>query len=584
MRLANTTWKNRTRKIRSWKVPVLILVSALLFLGGVFWLFELLGKANPPWSANVMVNDPPAGIPTQRFPDIAKDAAGNSYAIWEDMRSGRDIYFSYRPFGGSWQHPDEKVNTTSSGYYAHLPDIAVDENGRAFAVWSQEGSNLYFNERSPGPPPAWGSDYSINQAASSPCNSSNVPRIAVDQKGIAIAYQTGNGICFAYKPKSSGSWTISVVDQNNKHNTDVAMDNNYFYVVYRDDNTYGIYLRKLARDGSGNPTGNWTNAVKINDQGSPDAWVTSPNIVIDQGRLVVIWEYGPGQPPIQAMLDFSTDGGNTWHNDIQVDDSSKAFAMDLATSNDGRVYVATEDWRDDPGGQFAACADSYFDQGTWNGTTYVFGTDERVSDNEVCSGTQNGLMELEQEIAYGNGELEMIWWDTRNDPFHQYEGADIYASTKTVSLISTNTPTNTSTSTTTSTNTSTNTPTDTLTQTATGTFTEFIPTSTSTFTSVITPTSSPTGPTLTSTSTQTPTTVATATSTPTGPTLTPTVTLTPTNTFTPTRTPTRTQLAGPETGGMLTFPTGSDFVTILSLFALLLSGGFAVWAMLKAIK
>jgi hypothetical protein len=35
---------------------------------------------------------------------------------------------------------------------------------------------------------------------------------------------------------------------------------------------------------------------------------------------------------------------------------------------------------------------------------------------------------------------------------------------------------------------------------------------------------------------------------------------------------------------MLTFPTGSDFVTILSLLALLLSGGFAVWAMLKAIK
>ena len=52
------------------------------------------------WSANVRVNDAPG---TASEPAIAVDAAGNAYAAWTDSRNGDpDIYFAYRPAGGTW--------------------------------------------------------------------------------------------------------------------------------------------------------------------------------------------------------------------------------------------------------------------------------------------------------------------------------------------------------------------------------------------------------------------------------------------------------------------------------------------------
>jgi len=119
-------------------------------------------------------------------------------------------------------------------------------------------------------------------------------------------------------------------------------------------------------------------------------------------------------------------------------------------------------------------------------------------------------------------------------------------------------PTPTETSTGTPTNTLTNTPTNT----ATSTFTSQI---TSTFTNTATATLTPTGPTLTPTNTGTVTNTATITNTPTR-----------TLTFTPTRTRT---VAQPGTGGTIT--TGSDWLTVISLFVLIGAGGFAVWASVR---
>ena len=65
------------------------------------------------WSANLFINDAYTG--TRSYPMLAVDRAGNAYAAWYDTRYGHDdIYFSYRPAGGSWG-ANVAINDTGAG-------------------------------------------------------------------------------------------------------------------------------------------------------------------------------------------------------------------------------------------------------------------------------------------------------------------------------------------------------------------------------------------------------------------------------------------------------------------------------------
>lgn len=136
------------------------------------------------WSANVKVNDDP-GAADQYSPAIAVDSLGNAYAVWMDYRNGNyDIYFSYRPAGGSWD-TNVKVNDESGTAAQWYPAIAVDASGNAYAVWDdfRNGNfDIYFSYRSAGG--SWGANVRVND---DPGTAGWFPAIAVDSSGNAYA-------------------------------------------------------------------------------------------------------------------------------------------------------------------------------------------------------------------------------------------------------------------------------------------------------------------------------------------------------------------------------------------------------------
>ena len=138
------------------------------------------------WSANVMVNDA-AGNAHQGRPSIAADPAGNAYAVWSDSRNGNgDIYFSYRPAGGSWG-PDVRVNDDGGTAMQYLPSVAVDASGNAYAVWTDlragGGHDIYFSYRPAGG--SWGANVRVNDDEGP--ESQLYPSIAADHSGNAYA-------------------------------------------------------------------------------------------------------------------------------------------------------------------------------------------------------------------------------------------------------------------------------------------------------------------------------------------------------------------------------------------------------------
>jgi hypothetical protein len=110
------------------------------------WAGTTLGSTI--WSSRFAANatdwDTAAPIfPVNKFatldaPQLAFDAKDNAYAVWTQFVSGQslanDIAASRLAAGGTWTDPELIESDTGA---ASVPQIAVDANGNATAIWQQ---------------------------------------------------------------------------------------------------------------------------------------------------------------------------------------------------------------------------------------------------------------------------------------------------------------------------------------------------------------------------------------------------------------------------------------------------------------
>ena len=123
------------------------------------------------WSAPSAID---TGTMDISFPGIEADGDGNLYAIWLE---NSDVYFRYRPSGGTWG----TTETVTTGGTAGYPDIVVGSDGTAHVVWIDSSSDyhVYYSYRMA--PDSW-SSYDIvdtNPAG----DSKTYPHIGVDSSG-----------------------------------------------------------------------------------------------------------------------------------------------------------------------------------------------------------------------------------------------------------------------------------------------------------------------------------------------------------------------------------------------------------------
>ena len=129
------------------------------------------------WSTPILLStsDGAAGYPT-----LATDGKGNAIAMWSQSNSTNDSIFTNRYSSGGWS--TSMVFQAGFNYNSTIPEVAMDDNGNAMAVWRQNysGSNhLVASRYSTG---TWGSHLQIDSISSSP----DIPRIAMDYNGNAI--------------------------------------------------------------------------------------------------------------------------------------------------------------------------------------------------------------------------------------------------------------------------------------------------------------------------------------------------------------------------------------------------------------
>jgi hypothetical protein len=242
------------------------------------------------WSGAVLIG---LGAFGASNPRLAVDANGNAIVVWKEA-SG-DFFMEnwanrYDAGAGAW----EGFTTLSQCFYGcGVPDVAVDANGNAIAVWHQDDGpvdNIYY-KRYDAQSGAWGAAELIDTGD----NDAYSPQVAVDANGNAIAvWQQYNGtgtyndIYASRWDAGAGAWGTAESIDAGVYDADsprVAVDanGNAFAVWIQDDGTYqSIYANRWDA-----AAGAWAGAVLI-DAG--DSRAAYPRVAVDvNGNAIAVW-------------------------------------------------------------------------------------------------------------------------------------------------------------------------------------------------------------------------------------------------------------------------------------------------------
>ncbi|WP_157954294.1 hypothetical protein [Saccharospirillum mangrovi] len=165
-------------------------------------------------------------------PQVAINTHGQAVAVWEmpeaDPDTGRvTINIKASLFAdGAWSEP-QRLETDNRGH-AERPQVGLDDSGQAYAVWQQfDGSrtDIWLSQYSPDTQ-EWAEPIKLELDDSSTYASS--PQLAVQSNGDAIAiWQSNTGIWTSVYSPRGGCWCHSTLIENNSVSSPtIAMDDN----------------------------------------------------------------------------------------------------------------------------------------------------------------------------------------------------------------------------------------------------------------------------------------------------------------------------------------------------------------------
>jgi hypothetical protein len=188
---------------------------------------------NPPYPATVWSNRYTAGsgwgtagpvtadidVSPNTPPEVAVDANGNAIAIWEAMgTSYREIHVSRRTGSGAgtWG-PTLRLDPTTT-ITSDTPKVAMLGSGNAIAVWSEhDGTRFHVMQSTFDVSTGWSPAAIAASTAGSHCRS---PQVAVDGLGAVVITWLRSGAvntCWSSRLPAGGTWSAPVQIDDNNH-------------------------------------------------------------------------------------------------------------------------------------------------------------------------------------------------------------------------------------------------------------------------------------------------------------------------------------------------------------------------------
>ena len=341
-------------------------------------------------------------------PQIAVDSAGNAIAVWSQYDGANyNIYANlYVASTGSWDTP--QLIESSSVANTVSPQIAVDSNGNAIAVWQQSDGNnesIYAN-RYTASTASWGTAELIE----SDHNGQAVEaQIAFDSAGNAIAVWSqsvgANNNIYSNRYTLATGWggaeLVATGNVDNATRPQIAIDSNGDAIaVWSELSALGAKVSIYASRYTAS-TDSWGTEELL--ENSDDGHASDPQIAIDDdGNGVAVW-WQPDSANLRHIYSNRYTPGAGWGTEERIESSDDGHANypQIAIDGEGNVIAV---WRQDDN-----INDGLLYANRYTANTGSWGT-------EALIGNGNGSVFQPQIAIDGEGNAIAVW--------HQFDGAN----------------------------------------------------------------------------------------------------------------------------------------------------------------
>lgn len=286
------------------------------------------------WRASQAIENHVSG--SSDLPQLAMDGNGNAMAVWQQPNGGFTGIFASRYVKGSGWGAAQRLDTVAN--HASDPQLAMDANGNAMAVWYQYDGTTYNIHASRY---LNGNGWEASQLIETTTDSAISPQVAMDSSGNAIAvwYQLDSTYTriFANRYIAGSGWQGAVQFGNyvgNASSPKVAMNGSgTAVVVWQQNDDGGSNFRCYANRyvaGSG-----WQGPVRLDNV---DFSIGMPQVAIDPtGKAIAVWSQDTGT---HYRIYANRFNGSAWSGVTALDNNSgSASEPYIAMSGSGTAVA-----------------------------------------------------------------------------------------------------------------------------------------------------------------------------------------------------------------------------------------------------
>ena len=233
-------------------------------------------------------------------PQIAMNAVGNAFAVWENASGLKRVIqaIRYDVMTGFWQ--DEAVDLSSSDYDSYEPQIAINNNGDAIAVWKKDdggGSFTIQANKYDHNSDSWQSSLAVTNLSLSGKNA-GLPQIAMNDEG-AIAVWQGmfdnlHTITIIQANRYDGfNWqdpsdvtNLSTVGEDSRNAQIAMIEEGDAIVTWRSADGGGSYAIKACKYDC--DSSSWLSRVNVFS--APFSSIDNPQVAMSNQMAIIIWE------------------------------------------------------------------------------------------------------------------------------------------------------------------------------------------------------------------------------------------------------------------------------------------------------
>jgi hypothetical protein len=354
------------------------ILCSLLISGSSLLVPHHLYAQTPGWGTAASIGF--IFFPKAQLPQIAVDPQGNAIAVWQQGNSAGVVSVwtnRYDVGSGSWGTATLlEINPGA----AASPQIRMDSNGNAIAVWVQNDGT--FNRM-------WANRYVAGQGWGTPQiiennpGDTDFPRVAVNGSGNAMAlWKQVNGVNYAIWANQyvvgQGWGTATLIETSSQDVSEpwVAIDNN--------GNAMAVWRQSIP-----NPS-IWANRYDVGSGswGTPTliepnpGFASFPHVEFDNnGNAIAAWYQKFGAPQGRHIWANRYDvGSGSWGAPTRLDSSPlDAQGPSLAVNGSGNAMAVWRQW-DDQGVFIGIWANQYVVGQGW-GTATLIETGSAAADN-----------------------------------------------------------------------------------------------------------------------------------------------------------------------------------------------------------